>query len=111
MDSFYVILPSNSATEGNKTSRYTVKLPDILELDSSWTVALSSVIYPHSFHSMGIEEEPVIWVKVIDPGNWVEEKWDDDYHVRIDIPPTTYETVEQLEIGLNEAINREFIKK
>ncbi|CAK5010564.1 unnamed protein product [Meloidogyne enterolobii] len=50
MDSFYVILPSNTEdVDGNTTSKFTVRMPDTLELDSTWTVALSNIIYPFSF--------------------------------------------------------------
>ena len=56
MDSFYVVLPSNTPFLGNRTSQFTVKLPNIIDLsDGNWTVSLSSIIYPNTFS--GIEEE------------------------------------------------------
>jgi len=57
MDSFYIVLPSNTGDlEQNTTSKFTVRLPDTLELDSTWTVALSNIIYPFSFSMLDEEE-------------------------------------------------------
>ena len=59
MDSFYVVLPSNTPYPENKTSDYLVKLPNIIDLsDGNWTVALSSIVYPQSFSST--EEKQII---------------------------------------------------
>ena len=56
--SFYVVLPSNTPIEGNKTSNFMVRLPNTLELnEGNWTVALSSIIYPISFMALGSESE------------------------------------------------------
>ena len=32
MDSFYIVLPSNTLFPGNTTSQFTVKLPNIIDL-------------------------------------------------------------------------------
>ena len=61
MDSFYIILPSNTPFPGNRTSDYIVKLPNIIDLsDGNWTVALSSIIYPLSF--IGSEDDEKILI-------------------------------------------------
>jgi hypothetical protein len=93
MDNFYVVLPSNTPTEGNKTSHYTVRLPETLNLDSNWTVALSSIIYPISFTSLGTQENQFITIKK-DVGP--EEK--------ISIPSMNYLTIANLEKGVNDAV-------
>ena len=55
MESFYVVLPSNTIFAGNTTSQYTVKLPNIIDLsDGRWEVALSSITYPLTFS--GVEK-------------------------------------------------------
>jgi hypothetical protein len=94
MDNFYVVLPSNTPTEGNKTSHYTVRLPEELNLDSNWTVALSSIIYPISFTSLGTQENQFITIKK-DVGP--EEK--------ISVPSMNYLTITNLENGINDAIS------
>ena len=61
MDSFYIVLPSNTLFAGNTTSQYTVKLPNIIDLsDDNWGVALSSIAYPLTFS--GVEEEEKITI-------------------------------------------------
>lgn len=94
MDNFYVVLPSNTPIEGNKTSHFTVRLPETLNLDSNWTVALSSIIYPISFTSLGTQENQFITIKK-DVGP--EEK--------LSIPSMNYLTIANLEKGINDAIS------
>lgn len=51
-DEMYVVLPSNvnSYTSiPNKTSEFITLLPVPLQLDRSWSVALTEISYPHSF--------------------------------------------------------------
>ena len=55
MDDFYMVLPSNVSTQGDKnlTSHFRTELPKALELDTSqWRVALHELSYPHSWTSM-----------------------------------------------------------
>jgi hypothetical protein len=94
MDNFYVVLPSNTPIEGNKTSHFTVRLPETLNLDSNWTVALSSIIYPISFTSLGTQENQFISIKK-DSGS--DEK--------ISVPSMNYLTIANLEKGINDAIS------
>ena len=62
MDTFYVVLPSNTPEPNtplpaNNTANYTVRLPNTLDLsEGDWSVALSSIIYPVSFQSAPKEE-------------------------------------------------------
>lgn len=52
MDQFYVRLPSNSSKDyypKNKTSSYTTKLPDEIQLSGSWEVGLKEIQYPISW--------------------------------------------------------------
>jgi len=67
MDDFYVVLPSNTPVPGNTASHFTVRLPHTLELDSSWSVALSSFIYPYSFATVGIDEDEYMEIKSENP--------------------------------------------
>ena len=102
MNSLYVILPSNTPVEGNRTSSFTIRLPNNLDLsEGAWTVALSSIIYPVSFHSDTVEEMHVI----IEYYN--DERGDKHYlrkENKIVIPNTVFKSVQHLEKTVNDAI-------
>ena len=55
--SFYVILPSNTAVEGNKTNSFRVRFPRKLEFHSDWSVGLAVFVYPHTWPSLGATGE------------------------------------------------------
>uniref|UniRef100_A0A914MP62 Uncharacterized protein n=1 Tax=Meloidogyne incognita TaxID=6306 RepID=A0A914MP62_MELIC len=95
MDSFYVILPSNTGgVEGNTTSKFTVRMPDTLELDSSWTVALSNIIYPFSFSLLGDSDEQESITVFRRYGNEL-------LPIRIEIPDLSFASEEALEESIN----------
>uniref|UniRef100_A0A1I8B614 Uncharacterized protein n=2 Tax=Meloidogyne hapla TaxID=6305 RepID=A0A1I8B614_MELHA len=95
MDSFYVILPSNTnSVDGNTTSNFTVRMPDTLELDSGWTVALSNIIYPFSFSLLGDSDEQ----ESITVFRRYGEKL---VSIRIEIPDLSFASEEALEEALN----------
>jgi len=103
--SFYVVLPSNTPIEGNKTSNFMVRLPNTLELqEGNWTVALSSIIYPISFMTLGSENEGIQYIKIS-----YSEKDQDGNEVgirslNITIPPAIFQNVEYLSEFLNDII-------
>ena len=86
-----MVLPSNSPVPGNTTSKFTNRLVDAVELDSNWTVALSSFSYPLSITTIGGEE--IAWVRV----NWGGEGWRSTDVIYL--PPTSYTNVFDLEKG------------
>ena len=92
MDTFYVVLPSNSSITG-KTSNFTVRLPETLVLDGNWTVALSSLIYPISFTSLGSQENQYIIVNK-----------KDNTKETIPIPAMNFHSISNLEKGINDAV-------
>lgn len=55
--SFYVILPSNTAVDGNRTNSFRVRLPRKLEFRSEWSVGLAVFAYPRSWPSLGASGE------------------------------------------------------
>lgn len=62
--SFYIILPSNTQVEGNRTNSFRVRLPRKLQFNSEWHVGLAVMVYPHSWPSLGTSEEQsvsVVW--------------------------------------------------
>lgn len=55
MSSFYLTCPSDASLNffpQNTLSEFTVKLPNALEFDSDVEVALTELIFPHSFHNI-----------------------------------------------------------
>lgn len=64
MSNFYVILPSNTNVEGNRTNSFRVRLPKKLQFNSEWLVGLAVFVYPHTWPSLGTSEAQylrVIW--------------------------------------------------
>jgi hypothetical protein len=100
MDSFYIVLASNTPFPGNKTSDYIVKLPNIIDLsDGNWSVALSSIVYPLSFS--GIEESQTITIT-----------YNDNSTVVIDIPKRLqYSSINQFANVLNDTIHQTIFNK
>ena len=52
MSHFYLTLPSNASMkyhENNTAAKYTTQLPNALDLNGDWEVALSEIIYPCKF--------------------------------------------------------------
>jgi hypothetical protein len=96
MDSFYVILPSNTPIEDNITSNFTIRLPNVLDLsEGEWTVALSSIIYPISYHSDVVEEMFITF-------EYYDEKTPDK---KIPIPNNVFKSVKHLEKTINDSIS------
>ena len=55
MSHFYITLPSDSSMSffpNNTVAEFTTKLPDRIFLDGDYEVALSELIYPHSFSNI-----------------------------------------------------------
>nr|CAD2204556.1 unnamed protein product [Meloidogyne enterolobii] len=69
-------------------------MPDTLELDSSWTVALSNIIYPFSFSLSGDSEEQESITVFRRYGNEL-------LPIRIEIPDLSFASEEALEESIN----------
>ncbi|KAL3088374.1 hypothetical protein niasHT_028727 [Heterodera trifolii] len=107
MDEFYIVLPSNTPGSANTTSNFTVRLPHTLELDSNWTVALASIIYPYSFPSVGIDEDDIIGIKLVNPNY----RFLDDrkfVHIELKVPSMQFSSVEHLRLTLNSLIREAY---
>lgn len=105
MDSFYITLPSNDPSyANNKTSHFTVRLPETLELDNSWTVSMSSIIYPISFASLGAEDEQYAILTYLDEN-------DNQQHEKITIPSLNFHTIKEMENTLNTIIRQHLIQR
>ncbi|KAL3099814.1 hypothetical protein niasHT_028592 [Heterodera trifolii] len=107
MEEFYIVLPSNTPGPANTTSNFTVRLPHTLELDSNWTVALASIIYPYSFPSVGIDEDDIISIKLVNPNY----KFLDDkkfMSIELKVPSMQFSSVEHLRLTLNSLIKEAY---
>nr|CAD2209252.1 unnamed protein product [Meloidogyne enterolobii] len=62
MTSFYIIIPSNTNIEGNRTNSFRVRLPHKLQFNSEWHVGLAVMVYPHSWPSLGTNNEQTVTV-------------------------------------------------
>jgi len=91
--SFYVILPSNTDVEGNKTNSFRVRLPRKLEFNSEWMVGLAVLVYPHTWPSLGTIAEQ--YIKVI---------WQTGDHLQIEIPSNSFRNPMHLLSSLNEQL-------
>ena len=60
--SFYIVLPSNTNVEGNRTNSFRVHLPRKLQFGSQWCVGLAVLVYPHSWPSLGTTEQQFVHV-------------------------------------------------
>ena len=90
-EKFYVYLPSNANVENNTPSNFTVRLPTPLELEGSWSLALTSIIYPVSYQS---ESEESLWLG-IDKETGLK---------RYTFPAASFTSVAQMEKMINETI-------
>lgn len=61
--SFYVHLPSNTIVSGNRTCEFLVRLSKTLRFNSEWSVGLAVMSYPHSWPSIGTNEEQFILLR------------------------------------------------
>jgi hypothetical protein len=71
MKNFYLTLSSNSSMEyfsDNKTSNFTVKLPQTLTLDGKWSVALVDIHYQHTFNTVSEGNNKIFF-------NWIDERF------------------------------------
>ena len=62
MEDFFLVLPSNvidPENPDNKTSDYTTTLPNILQLEDTWEVALVEIHLPHSWYNLYNETDYV----------------------------------------------------
>ncbi|KAL3100287.1 hypothetical protein niasHT_020889 [Heterodera trifolii] len=104
MDDFYIVLPSNVPFPGNTASHFTVRLPHTLELDSNWSVALSSIIYPHSFPSVGVDEDDFVNIKLLNPDYKPDGTGPTTVTLTVKIPNIQFHSVEHMQKSLNSII-------
>ncbi|KAL3122239.1 hypothetical protein niasHT_004463 [Heterodera trifolii] len=88
-NSFYVVVPSNTNIEGNRTNSFRVRLPRKLQFNSEWEVGLAVIVYPHSWPSIGTVEQ-----------QFVQVEWQTGNTVRIELPPSNVTNPHELSKNL-----------
>ncbi|HJR99585.1 MAG TPA: hypothetical protein VJ780_01515 [Flavobacterium sp.] len=101
---FYVLLPSNTpGYPDNSPNKYRVHLPKPIKFDGSWVCGVHSIIYTHSWPTIGTTEQ-----------QWIEIKLKNGKKIRSSIPRYAYASAKQLEYtihgniikGLEENLNQ-----
>uniref|UniRef100_A0A183BNZ5 Uncharacterized protein n=1 Tax=Globodera pallida TaxID=36090 RepID=A0A183BNZ5_GLOPA len=83
--SFYIVLPSNTNVDGNRTNSYRVHLPRKLQFNSQWSVGLAVLVYPHSWPTLGTSEP-----------QFVRVEWQTGEHVHIPVPAGSVSNPQEL---------------
>jgi hypothetical protein len=91
--SFYIILPSNTNVDGNKTNSFRVRLPHKLQFNSEWSVGLAVLVYPHTWPSLGTNTQQFLNVV-----------WKTGENVRIELPSSTFTNPHELTKAMTKAL-------
>lgn len=91
--SFYIVLPSNTEVEGNRTNSFRVHLPRKLQFNSQWAVGLAVLVYPHSWPSLGTTD-----------AQWILVEWQSGEQLRVEIPTANVRNPEELLEQLKRAL-------
>ena len=84
---FYVLLPSNTpGYPDNSPNKYRVHLPKPIRFDGSWVCGVHSIIYTHSWPTIGTTEQ-----------QWIEIRLKNGKKIRVSIPRYSYASAKQLE--------------
>nr|CAD2193612.1 unnamed protein product [Meloidogyne enterolobii]CAD2199392.1 unnamed protein product [Meloidogyne enterolobii] len=94
MTSFYIVLPSNTNVEGNKTNSFRVRLPQKLKFNSEWAVGLAVMVYPYSWPSLGTTSEQFFTVT-----------WQTNESVRVNVTSSSFMNPLHLKENLNRSLN------
>lgn len=92
--SFYVILPSNTPLDGNKTSSFRVRLPRKLSFQADWSVGLACFVYPHTWPALGAQGAD----------ETLRIQWRNGMDVVARLPPSALSSPQELCVQLNAAI-------
>jgi hypothetical protein len=106
MENIYLTLPSNTTDfSTNATSEFRVQLPNELQLDGEWEMALVEMQYPYSWNNLKGGAQPDSqdnWILITMNGD--KKKLIDGRMVEINVPPGHYRDVHELIEAMNEAL-------
>ena len=92
-DHFYVTVPSNTVVT-NKTNHFRVHLPQELDLEGAWDVALVDVVYPYSWNNVPHPSDTLTGYNLV---------MSDVEPFKVSIPMGNYQTVLDLLAGITAA--------
>ncbi len=92
MNDFYLTLPRNTEVQ-NTCSNFSTHLPQKLNLQGRWEVALAEIQYPFSWNNIGGSGD-------YDKGNWIDVTFENDFETTIQIPPGYYSNIHELLVGI-----------
>lgn len=101
---FFLTLPSNTIESGgqgesvNRQCQFQVKLPQRISLGLDWEVALSEIIYPHSWYNIRQEDGDEVSVSFYDHDVATGGKFK--------VEPGCYENPDDLAAVMNKAVER-----
>lgn len=95
--SFFVILPSNTKSDPN---HFRVKLPQKLQFNSRWEVGLASLIYPHTWATIGTTSN-----------QWMDIYLTSGQRIRAPVPRGSHLSPQLLEKALEEGTLKEMSSK
>ncbi|KAL3070375.1 hypothetical protein niasHT_032165 [Heterodera trifolii] len=82
-----------------------------IELDSNWSVALSSIIYPHSFPSVGVDEDDFVNIKLLNPDYKTDGTDSTSVNLKVKIPSIQFHSIEHMQKTLNTIIQSAYDAK
>ncbi|KAL3088716.1 hypothetical protein niasHT_023334 [Heterodera trifolii] len=82
-----------------------------IELDSNWSVALSSIIYPHSFPSVGVDEDDFVNIKLLNPDYKTDGTDTTSVNLKVKIPSIQFHSIEHMQKTLNTIIQSAYDAK
>ena len=92
MSHFHLTLPSNASMNifsNNTVAKYKTRLPNNIELDGVWEVALTEIQYPHKFINVKGE-----WFRIFYNGRWTPKVYiKDNYYPSVESLMTEFKTV------------------
>lgn len=101
-DDFYLTLMSNSSYQWfpeNKTSTFTVKLPQQLRLDKSYEVALCEITYPMTIENVTEDNNGIIFASS-EEINGHKREFQDVYRIEIG----HYKSIPEIVYGMNKSL-------
>ncbi|CAD5213646.1 unnamed protein product [Bursaphelenchus xylophilus] len=95
--SYYVVLPSSTPNSfyENRSCDYTVLLPKTLKFDSNYVCGLQSIVYPHSWASLGTTTEEYITIH------------GENFKYTVFLPPGSHRNISALAELINDVIKQE----
>ncbi|KAL3104694.1 hypothetical protein niasHT_024926 [Heterodera trifolii] len=82
-----------------------------IELDSNWSVALSSIIYPNSFPSVGVDEDDFVNIKLLNPDYKSAGTDPTTVTLKVKIPSIQFHSIEHMKKSLNTIIQSAYDAK